>query len=322
MRKLLSLALLAIVAAMVSIPPVLAQQYPNKPIRLILNVPPGGGSDVLARAILPELEKALGGKIFIDYHGGANGVIGTLELTKARPDGYTLLLTFPSHVTNVLLMPTLPYDTFKDFAPVSLVATSPFILLGHPSLQANTVPELIAYAKTHPGEINVGLPNRGSPQHLAHELMNFKVGIKMNLVTYKGGGPMMTDLLGGHVSLAFGSLAFATPYLKGNRLKALAVSSKIRLDTLPNVPTIGETIPGFEASIWFGVIAPAGTPEPIIRKLADAIGRVVRSPEMNAKLIAQGTEPVGSTPEEFGAFIANDFQKWSALVKQAGVTAE
>lgn len=302
--------------------PAVADTYPSKPIRLIVGFPPGGGADIIARAIGVELAKTLGQNVVVDNRSGANGVIGTQELAKAAPDGYTLMLTISSHVSNALLYPKQPYDTLKDFAPVSIVASSPFVLVANPALPANSVAELIALAKTQPGKINYGSPGNGSTQHLFHELMNLSAGINMTHVAYKGGAPMLTDLLAGHIQLGFTTPLFSQTYLQQGKLKALAVSSKISIPMLPHVPPLGASIRGYEADVWYGVIAPAGTPKPVIDKLASEIGRIVRSPAMKEKLTVQAAEPLGGTPEQFAAVIESELQKWTALIKQTGMKAE
>lgn len=314
----------AFVAAALAIgtSPAVADTYPTKPIRLIVGFPPGGGADIIARAVGTELAKSLGQSVVVDNRGGANGVIGTQELAKAAPDGYTLMLTISSHVTNALIYPKQPYDTLKDFAPVSIIATSPFVLVANPALPANNVTELIALAKAKPGAIDYGSPGNGSTQHLFHELMNLNAGIRMTHVAYKGGAPMLNDLLGGIVQVGFTTPLFSQAYLQQNKLKALAVSSKKRIAMLPDVPTIGESLRGYEADVWYGVIAPAATPKPVIDKLSGEIARIVQSPAMKEKLTQQAAEPVGSTPEAFAAVIGSELQKWRSVITQSGIKAD
>lgn len=302
--------------------PAIADTYPSKPIRLIVGFPPGGGADIIARAVGAELGKSLGQSVVVDNRGGANGVIGTQELAKAAPDGYTLMLTISSHVTNALLYPKQPYDTLKDFAPVSIVATSPFVLVANPALPANNVAELIAQAKAEPGAIDYGSPGNGSTQHLFQELMNQDAGIRMTHVAYKGGAPMLNDLLGGIVQIGFTTPLFSQAYLKQHKLKALAVTSSKRIAMLPDVPTIGESLPGYEAEVWYGVIAPAGTPRSVIDRLSGEIARIVRSPAMSEKLTQLAAEPVGSTPEAFAALIGSELEKWRVVIKKSGIKAD
>ena len=299
-----------------------ADTYPAKPIRLIVGFPAGGGADIIARILGTELGKALGQSVVVDNRGGANGVIGTQELAKAAPDGHTLMLTISSHVTNALLYPKLPYDALKDFAPVSLVANSPFVLVVNPALPATSVAELVALAKAQPGRINYGSPGNGSTQHLFHELMNLAAGINMTHVPYKGGAPMMTDLLAGHVQVGFTTPLFSQTYLQQGKLRALAISSRKPIAQLPQVPPIGDTLPGYEADVWYGVIAPAGTPRPVVDKLSAEIARIVRTPAVRDKLTTQAAEPVGGTPEQFAAVMDGELKKWAAVIRQTGIKAE
>jgi tripartite-type tricarboxylate transporter receptor subunit TctC len=299
-----------------------ADTWPAKPIRMIVGFPPGGGADIVARVLGAELGKSLGQSVVIDNRGGANGVIGTQELAKAVPDGHTLMLTISSHVTNALLYPKAPYDAMKDFAPVSLVATSPFVLVVNPALPVNNVAELVALAKAQPGKINYGSPGNGSTQHLFHELMNLSAGINMTHVAYKGGAPMANDLLAGHVQVGFVTPLFSQTLLQQGKLKALAVTSSKPIAQLPKVPPIGATLPGYEADVWYGVIASAGTPRPVIDKLSAEIARIVRAPAVREKLVAQAAEPVGSTPEQFAAVMEGELKKWSAVIKQTGIKAD
>jgi tripartite-type tricarboxylate transporter receptor subunit TctC len=300
----------------------MAETWPSKPIRMIVGFPPGGGADIVARVLGTELSKSFGQSVVVDNRGGANGVIGTQELAKAAPDGHTLMLTISSHVTNALLYPKAPYDAMKDFAPVSLIASSPFVLVANPSLPANSVAELVALAKAQPGKINYGTPGNGSTQHLFHALMNLSAGIDMTHVAYKGGAPMANDLLAGHVQVGFTTPLFSQTLLQQGKLKALAVTSKKPIAQLPNVSPIGDTLRGYEADVWYGVIAPAGTPRPVIDKLSAEIARIVRAPSVREKLVAQAAEPVGSTPEQFAAIMDGELKKWSAVIRQTGIRAD
>jgi tripartite-type tricarboxylate transporter receptor subunit TctC len=296
--------------------------YPDKPLRLIVGFPPGGGTDMLARYLAQHLGKSLGQSVVVENRGGANGVIGTTELARAAPDGYTLMLTISSHITNGLLYKDLPYDVLKGFTPVSVVATSPFVLLANPALPANNLAELIALAKAKPGSINFGSPGNGSTQHLSHELMNQMAGVQMTHVAYRGGAPAMNDLLAGQVSLMFLTTVQSLPFLKEKRLKALAVSSAQRASVLPDVPTVAETVPGYESDVWFGVIAPAGTPQAIVDKLNKDIAAIVRTPETQKWLAQQGAVPVGNTPAEFAALMQGEYAKWTDVFKKTGIKAE
>jgi tripartite-type tricarboxylate transporter receptor subunit TctC len=317
------LAMLGIAATLAfGAPQAALAAYPDKPIRLIVGFPPGGGTDMLARYLAQQLGKSLGQSVVVENRGGANGVIGTTELARAAPDGYTLMLTISSHITNGLLYKDLPYDVLKGFAPVSVVATSPFVLLANPSLPANNLAELIALAKAKPGSINFGSPGNGSTQHLSHELMNQMAGVKMTHVAYRGGAPAMNDLLSGQVSLMFLTTVQSLPFLKDKRLKALAVSSAKRADVLPDVPTVAETVPGYDSDVWFGVIAPAGTPAAIVDKLSHDIVAIVHKPETQAWLAQQGAVPVGDTPKEFADLMQSEYTKWGDVFKKTGIKAE
>jgi tripartite-type tricarboxylate transporter receptor subunit TctC len=300
----------------------LGQAYPTKPIRVLVGFPPGGGTDMLARSMGIELSKALGQPVVIDNKGGANGVIATAELAKAAPDGHTLMMTISSHVTNVLLYPKLSYE-LKDFQPISLVATSPFVLLAHPSFPPNTVQELVALAKKEGRKVNFGSPGAGSTQHLSVELMDVMAGIEMTHIPYKGGAPALNDLLAGQVPLMFLTTVQSLPYLKDKRVKALAVSTAKRTPVLPDVPTIAESgVPGYESDVWFGFIAPAGTPQPIVDRLHAEIVRIVKTPEMQKNFAQQGAEAVGNTPDQFAKLIRDEHTKWAALIKRTGIKAE
>jgi tripartite-type tricarboxylate transporter receptor subunit TctC len=316
-------ATLLIPLAMAGTGPAAADNYPSRPLRLLVGFPPGGGTDVLARALAVDLGKAIGQTVVVENRGGANGVIATAELAKAEPDGYTLMMTISSHVTNSLLYPKLPYDTFKDFAPISLVATSPFVLVAHPSFQANTVQDLIAMAKAKPGFYNYASPGNGSTQHLSLALMNLMANIDMVHVAYKGGAPALNDLIAGQVPLMFVTTVQSLPFLQQHRLKALAISSDKRASVLPEVPTIAESgVPGYASDVWFGVIAPAATPKPVIDKLNKEIVKIFRTPEMKQKLATQGAEPIASTPEAFAKVINDESVKFADLFKKTGIKAE
>lgn len=299
-----------------------AQTYPVKPIKLLVGFPPGGGTDALARGLAVDLSKALGQQVIVDNRGGANGVIATSELAKAPADGYTLMMTISSHVTNVLLYPKLSYE-LKDFQPVSLVATSPFVLIAHPSFPPNNIKELLTLAKAKDKAVDFGSPGAGSTQHLSMELMNVMAGVKMTHIPYKGGAPALTDLLAGQVPLMFLTTVQSLPFLKEKKVKALAVSTAHRTPVLRDVPTIAEAgVPGYESDVWFGVIAPGGTPKAVVDRLNTEIVRILKTPEMQKNLAEQGAEPVGSSPEQFGALIKSEYAKWADLIKRTGIKAE
>ncbi|HEY9279026.1 MAG TPA: tripartite tricarboxylate transporter substrate binding protein [Eoetvoesiella sp.] len=298
-----------------------AEAYPTRPIKMIVGFPPGGGTDVLARALSAELTTALGQSVVVENRGGANGVIGTAELAKSAPDGYTVMMTISSHVTNALLQSNLTYS-LKDFTPITVVARSPFVLAANTKFGPNNVKDLIAVAQSKPGTINYGSPGTGSTQHLSHELMNLMSNIDMVHVPYRGGAPAMNDLIANQISLMFVTTVQSLPFLEQKRLKALAVSSEKRVAALPDVPTISETVPGYSSDVWFGVIAPAGTPEPIVNRLQTEIVKIFKTPEMQKRLATQGAEPVGSTPKEFADLIQAEYVKWGDVFKKTGIKAE
>lgn len=298
-----------------------AESYPSKPIRLIVPYAPGGGTDVLARALGQKLSENWGQQVVIDNRPGANGMIGSDIVAKSAPDGYTLLIVVATHAINPSLYKKTPYDTVKDFAPVTLAASSPFVLAVHPASPAKSLKEFIALAKSKPGELSWA-SSEGSTQ-LAGELFRNMAGVEMVHTSYKGGAPLMTDLLGGHVSLGVTSVVTVLPHAKAGKLKVLAVGGTKRSPALPDVPTAAEAgLPGYEANAWYGFLAPAGTPVDVVAKLHDEIVRILQTPEMKERLAQQGADPVGNTPEQFAAFIKSEMTKWAKVVKDSGITAE
>ncbi len=301
----------------------LAQTYPTKPIRLIVPFPPGGGTDTVARAISQRLAESLGQQIVIDNRGGASAIIGTELGARAAPDGYTLTFTLPAAVAvNPGLYPRLAYDPLRDFAPVTQLNTIALLLVANPGVPANSIRELIALAKAKPGHVTFASSGNGSAAHLAMELFKLMAGVDMTHIPYKGGGPALTDIIGGQVQLMSGPMIAALPFVKTGRLKALAVTTDKRIPGLPEVPAIAETVPGYESSIWHGVLAPAGTPRPVIRRLHAEIVKILGVPEVKERFAREGAEPVGSTPEQFGAFIKSEMAKYAKLIKAAGIRAE
>ena len=299
----------------------LAQDYPQKAIKMITPYPPGGPTDVLARAISQKLSERLGQPIVIDNRPGASGMIGADQVAKAAPDGYTLLANASIHVINPSLYASPPYDAIKDFAPVSQIAEVPLVLVVNPALGVKTVQELIAKAKA--GPLNFASSGNGSAPHLAGEGFNIATGTKMQHIPYKGSGPAITDLIGGQVNLMFDSLPSSMPHIKSGRIVAIAVTTKKRSSALPNVPTVAESgVPGFDVSTWYGVWAPAATPPAIVRRVSSDIAAVVRMPEVRARLAELGAEPVGSTPEEFAAYNRSELGKWAKIVKDSGAKVD
>jgi tripartite-type tricarboxylate transporter receptor subunit TctC len=300
-----------------------AKDYPTKPIRVIVPYPPGGGTDVVARIIADPLAAALGQPIIIDNRGGAAGNLGTDIAAKAAPDGYTILLTLSSHTINPRLYDKLPFDVERDFAPISLVALSPQILVAHPSVPANNIRELIALAKAEPGKLNFASVGTGSPGHIAGELFKLKTGVDMVHVPYKGGGPAVTDTLGGQVQLLFVTLPAAMQHVKAGRLKALAVTSDKRSLAAPDIPTIAESgVPDCVVNSWYGALAPAKTPPAIIARLQAAFAKVLATPEVKDKLFAQGAEAAPSSSADFERRIHDELKQWEYVIREAKIKAE
>jgi tripartite-type tricarboxylate transporter receptor subunit TctC len=297
--------------------------YPTRPITLIVPYAPGGGNDVLARGVAEPMGKTLGQPIVIENHGGAGGSIGTRQVAKSAPDGYTLGLGGTGTLAvDPTLYPNVGYDPRKDFAPVGLIATGPLIILVNPSLPAHNVQEFIALAKAQPGKLNYASAGKGSGIHLATVLFALTAGIDIVHVPYRGTGPALTDLLGGHVSMYFSSLPSAIGLVKEGKLRALGVTGLKRSPIFPDVPTVAEQgLPGFEAVLHYGIVAPAGTPRPIIDKLNAALREALGDPAVAKRLATEGAEPLPTTPEEYSADIDHEETKWSALVKKAGANA-
>jgi tripartite-type tricarboxylate transporter receptor subunit TctC len=302
----------------------LAQDYPSRPITLIVPFPAGGGVDVVGRVVAEKLSAALGQQVIIDNRGGAAGVIGTRVAAKAAADGYTLVMTTTGTVAiNPSLYVNPGYDPLKDFTPVGLLSSTPIVLMAHPSSRVQSLAELIATARKEPGKLDVGTPPAGTSSHLAAELLKAEAGIDFTIVTYKGTGPLTTDLLGGHVPLALNVLAPAMSNLQSGHLRALAVAARARSTLFPDVPTATEAgLPGFEAVLHYGILAPAGTPRPIIERLNREIRTLIGSAEVKARIASDGGDPLPSTPEEFGADIAREGAKWSALIRKLGLRVE
>jgi tripartite-type tricarboxylate transporter receptor subunit TctC len=299
-----------------------AQDYPNKPIRMIVPYPPGGGTDVVARIVNEKLSQELGQPIVIDNRGGAGGSVGTEIASKAAPDGYTILLTLSSHTINPKLFPKLGYDVERDFIPISLAASIPQIIVAHPSVPAGNMQELLAWMKANPGKVNYASVGVGSPAHIAGELLKLKSGVQMTHVPYKGGGPAMTDVIAGQVQLAIVSMPAALQFVKAGRVKALAVASAKRSASAPDVPTIAEGGLDVVVESWYGVLVPAKTPAPIVARLNAAMVRVLAMPDVKEKLFAQGAEAVSNTPAEFEAIIKDEIAKWEYVIREAKITPE
>jgi tripartite-type tricarboxylate transporter receptor subunit TctC len=297
--------------------------YPTKPVRLVVPFPAGGTTDLLARAAAQKLSEAWGQQVIVDNRPGAAGNIGAELVAKSAPDGYTLLMgTVGTHAINTSLYAKMPYDHVKDFAPVILVAGVPNVLVVNPQLPVNSVPELIAYAKANPGKLNFASSGSGTSIHLSGELFKTMTGVQMTHVPYKGSAPALTDLMGGQVQLMFDNLPSSLAFIKAGKLRALAVTSTTRAAALPDVPTIADTVPGFEASSWFGVLAPAGAPREIVMKINGEISKWLASPDAKEKLAAQGANVAGGAPEDFAKHIQTETAKWAKVVKESGAKVD
>jgi tripartite-type tricarboxylate transporter receptor subunit TctC len=296
-----------------------AQEYPIRPIRWIVAYPPGGTTDVLARLMGDYLSRKLGQQFFIDNRPGAGNNIGTDAVVKADPDGYTVLLVNPANGINATLYKKLPFNFIRDIAPVGGFVRVPNVMAVNPDVPAKNVAEFIAYAKANPGKLNMASSGLGTSVHLSGELFMAMTGIKMVHVPYRGAGPALTDLIAGQVNVLFDNLPSSVEHIRAGKLRALGVTTEKRNPALPDVPTVGETVPGYEASAWFGMAAPKDTPRPIIDKLNAAINEAMRDPEMLKKLADLGGTSIAGTPEDFGKVIADETEKWRKVVEFAGV---
>lgn len=297
--------------------------YPARAVRVIVGFPAGGPSDILARLVAQKLTESTAQQFVVDNRGGASGIIGAELVAKAAPDGYTLLVVPATHAVNPSLYKKVPFDTLRDFTPVSLVAEGPFILVVHPSLPVRNVQELISLARKRPGELNYASAGVGGLPHLAGELFKSTVAVKMNHIPYKGAAPATVDLVAGHVTIMFNNMLSAIPHVKAGRLRALGVTTSKRSVAVPEVPTIAESgVKGYEVSGWYGMLAPAGLQPDVLTRLNTEVNRGMRQPDVVKRLAAEGVDAGGSTSEEFGARIRKEMAKWGAVVKTAGVTAD
>jgi tripartite-type tricarboxylate transporter receptor subunit TctC len=315
--------LLAVAVLAAAVPAAHAQDYPTKPIRFIVPYPPGGGTDIIARIVQEPLTRALGQPIVIENRGGAGGAVGTGEAAKAAPDGYTVLFTLSSHTINPVLY-KLPFNTEKDFVPISLVASLPQLLAANPAVPVKSVQELIAAAKANPGRYAFASVGNGSPSHIAGELLKLRTGIDIVHVPYKGGGPAVADTLGGQVPFIFVSIPAAMSHVKSGKLRPLAVTTLKRSPAAPDVPTVAEAanLPDYEVDSWYAMFAPAGTPPAIVDKLQKAVAQVVRTPEVKQKLLEQGADAVGSTSAELAQVVTSELKKWEQLVRDAKIKVD
>jgi tripartite-type tricarboxylate transporter receptor subunit TctC len=318
-RRFLSVAGASVVGVAAS-PVLWAQTYPSRSVRVIVPFAPGGATDIIARFILQELSKQLGQQFYVENIPGASGNVGTGIAAKAAPDGYTVLFAFSSHVTNPSIFDRVPYDPFKDFAPITLAVTSPAVLTVNPSFPAKTIQELVALIRTQPGRYSYASGGTGTQPQLAGE--QFRLSLRLDLVhvPYNGGGPALVSTIAGHTPISFTTLSPAVPYLSQGKLRALAVTGKTRSQTVPDVPTMAEAgYPEIEGDTWAGVLAPAGTDGHIVRLLNREIVKILNLPAMKERLVGLGYEPVGNTPEEYAEQIRSEIARWANVIRSAGI---
>lgn len=300
-----------------------AQQFPSRPVRLVVPYPPGGANDAVARLLAPKMSEQLGQNLVVDNRGGGNTIIGSELVAKAVPDGHTLLIIAAGHAINPSLYPKLPYDTSRDFAPVVLVGDGAYVLVAHPSLGVTSAAELVAIAKAKPGQIAYASSSTGNLTHLAAEVFNSMAGVKMLHVPYKGGGPAMIDLLGGRVGVFFSTVAVARPHLQSGKIRGLGVTTARRSAALPGVPTLAESgLPGYEVSGWYGLVAPAATPTAVIARLHGVVQGVTRQTDVKERLLAVGVDVADITSAQFGQRISAELAKWERIVKPLRITPD
>ena len=298
--------------------------YTQRAVRLIIPYPPGGAGDIVGRMLSARLAEALGQQVVVDNRGGGGQIIATELTAKAQPDGHTLFLASATHGINPgLHRNKLPYDTLRDFAPITLVAESPLVFTAHPSLGVSNMKELVAAAKARPGRINYASSGPGTGGHLSVELLKHHTGIDLVHVPYKGAGPALVDVIGGQVPVICTSPLPAMPHVKSGRLRALGMTGRARSRAYPEVPTVAEqVVPGYESTLWYALLAPAATPQPFIRRLHAETVKIIKSPDMTEQLLAQGAEPIGNSPQELQKFVAAEIARWTRVVEQAKIRAD
>jgi tripartite-type tricarboxylate transporter receptor subunit TctC len=315
------LCILVCASGLVTALPSFAQGFPAKPIRWILPYPPGGGSDTIARPVARKLSENVGQQVIVDNRGGAGGNIGMETAARAAPDGYTIVMGLTAQLAvNPALYQKIPYDPIRDFEPITLLANGAYVLAAHPSLPVKTMKDVIMIARKRPGEILYASSGNGSGAHLASELLNNMTGIKLKHVPYKGGGPALVDTISGQTQLLFATPIASSGHLKAGRLRAIAVSTTKRVNSMPDVPTIAESgVPGFDAGVWYGMLAPKGTPRDIITRLNEEFRKVLGDPDIRNFLTMSAVEPDGGTPEELGKYMRSELAKWAKVVKAANI---
>ena len=299
-----------------------ADEYPSKPIKLLVGASAGGTTDTMARAIAQPLSVSLGKPVLVENRPGAGGNLAADAVAKSQPDGYTLLVSFTSHTINATLYPKLPFDPVADFTAISMISTVPSMLVGHPKVAAQDLKALIALARAQPDKLTIGIGGIGSSLHLAGDQFKMMADVRILNVPYKGTAPALTDVLGGQVDLMFISLVTGSAQVRGGKLRAFGVTSAKRQESFPELPAIGEVVPGFESEAWFGVFGPAKLPDDITNKLNAAIVAALNDPKMREQLQREGATPAARSPSEFAAFVRNDVQRWAPIVRQSGATPD
>lgn len=322
MRRIVT-AMLVSAIAVIATGLVQAQGYPSKPVRFVIPFPPGGGTDILGRALAPKVSGGLGQQLVVENRGGAGGNIGSEYVAKAAPDGYTLLLGANTLAINATLYQKLGFDPIKDFAAVTMLALGPMVLVAHPSVPAKSVRELVALAKRDASNLNFSSPGNGTPHHIAGELFNRMAGVSITHIPYKGGGPALADVLAGQTQLSMLTMGTVKPHIEAGKLMALGMASAHRSQVAPDVPTISESgVPGYAAELWYGVFAPKGTPPGVIRRLHAEFNKAIAAPEVKDRVLGQGFEIWTSTPEELDRILATDFEKYARVIRDGNIRAE
>ena len=320
-KLFLSSCMILLWAALTAVAPAqAAESWPQRPVRLVIPYPPGGAGDMVGRMLGGGMGAGFGQQVVSDNRGGGGQIIATQIAANAAPDGYTLFLASATHAINPALRKNLPYNTLKDFAPITLVAQSPLVFVAHASLKAGSIKELIAAAKAQPGRINYASSGPGTGGHMSVELLKSMTGINLVHIPYKGAGPALIDVVGGQVHMICTSPLPAMPHVKAGRLRALAMTSLKRSPAYPDVPTVAETVPGYQSTLWYALLAPVGTPPAILKRAHSEAIKAIAAPEMQERLLALGATPIGNKPQELQAFVRDEIQRWTKLVKQANIS--